>query len=237
MNITPEVAASLWLIFLGGVAGSAHCLGMCGPLLLLSESMRSKKWTVWSQIPLHLGRIITYSIMGLLAGFIGVALKKTGLAVGIQGGASLVGGTLMIFFGLSMLGIIKIGFIDKAGSIFPAFITNRFDYSSFAGALLLGMFWGLLPCGLVWAWLLGAATASGSPLGGVATMAAFGLGTVPALLILGGLAGFIGARFRNAMSKAGSVAVILMGLFLLLRGAASAGWIGKIMLAPGVPLY
>lgn len=238
MQISPEVAGSLWLIFLGGLAGSVHCLGMCGPLIVLAESMRSKNWKVWSQISLHIGRLITYSVMGIIAGFFGAALKKTGVAVGIQGGASIVGGLLMIVFGLSMIGWIKIKLFDTAGSgKLNTFIANKIDYSSFWGGIVLGMYWGLLPCGLVWAYLLGAATAAGDPFGGMLTMATFGAGTVPALLILGGIVGLIGHKLKDRLNSISAIIVILMGVFLILRGMKAAGWIGKVMLAPGVPLY
>lgn len=236
MQVDPETISSLWLVFLGGLAGSVHCLGMCGPLLALAESVRGGKWKAWSQLPLHLGRIVTYSMLGLLAGLVGVALRKGGLASGIQGTASLVGGVLMILFALTMFGWIPLaGILEVSGGVASRFaqkLTSRHPLSG----LVLGLYWGLLPCGLVWAWLA-ASTAAGSPLGGALVMFVFGLGTIPALLIFGGLGGILSSRSRAWLNRLGGAAVLAMGIILILRAAAAAGWIGKIMLAPGVPLY
>jgi len=68
-------------------------------------------------------------------------------------------------------------------------------------------------------------------------MFVFGLGTVPALLVIGGIGGILSTRSRVWLNRLGGITVMLMGIILILRGAAAAGWIGKIMLAPGVPLY
>jgi sulfite exporter TauE/SafE len=236
MKVDPEVVSSLWLVFAGGLIGSVHCLGMCGPLLALAESVREGKWKVWSQLPLHLGRLITYLLMGLLAGLAGVALERGGMAGGLQGVASFVGGIFMILFAFVLFGWLpiakKLTSSDGFAGRFARLMASRRPLSG----LILGLYWGLLPCGLVWAWL-GASTGTGSPLGGALVMFVFGLGTVPALLVIGGIGGLLSTRSRAWLNRLGGITVLLMGVILLLRGAAAAGWIGKVMLAPGVPLY
>ena len=236
MQVDPEVVSSLWLVFVGGLVGSVHCLGMCGPLLALAEAVREGKWKVWSQLPLHLGRLITYSIMGLLAGLAGAALQRGGLAGNIQGVASFVGGAFMIAFAFILFGWIPLGRILEANQGFTARFAHRLASRHPLSGFILGLYWGLLPCGLVWAWL-GASTGTGSPFGGALVMFVFGLGTVPALLVLGGIGVILSSRSRVWLNRLGGITVLIMGVLLILRGASSAGWIGKIMLAPGVPLY
>jgi sulfite exporter TauE/SafE len=237
MEISPETFASLWLVFLGGLAGSAHCLGMCGPLLALAESVRPGKWQVWSQLPLHLGRLITYSILGALAGLLGAAIKAGGMTMGIQGIASIVGGVIMIIFALSLLGWLPLPMIVNVSKGFTRVFSEKLSADKPFGGFTIGLYWGLLPCGLTWAWVLGAGTATAHPLEASLVMFVFGAGTVPALLVIGGLGGILGRTARNWLNRFGAVTVILMGVILILRGAARLGLIGKIMLAPGVPLY
>jgi hypothetical protein len=102
--------------------------------------------------------------------------------------------------------------------------------------LAMGLYWGLLPCGLVWAMLPGAA-AAGTALGGATFMFAFGAGTVPALLLLGGLATFIGARYRALLSRLSAAVVLALGVLLVLRAAAGAGWIAHLKIVSSVPLF
>lgn len=236
-GISPEIAQSLWLVFIGGLAGSAHCIGMCGPLVALVESSRKGKWYVWSQLPMHAGRLTTLAALGLVAGMAGDALKRGGLAVGLQGAAAITGGTLMIVLAMVMSGWLPWRKVVSVSEIvltrFVRVLASRHPLSSFG----IGLYWGLLPCGLIWAWLLGAATATGSALGGALVMVVFGVGTMPALLVIGGLSSILSSNVKAWFNRIGIVTVLLMGVLLLLRGAASAGWIGRFMIAPGIPLF
>lgn len=235
-EVNPEVISSLWLVFIGGLAGSIHCLGMCGPLLAMAEGIRAGRWKAWSQLPLHAGRLITYSILGLLAGIAGSALKTSGLALGIQGVASLVGGLLMTLFAFVLFGIIPIKSLTNSGGFSSTKIANLLVSRHPLSGLLLGLYWGLLPCGLVWAWIMGAA-GTGSPLSGILVMLVFGAGTVPALLVVGGLGGILSARSRTWFNRIGATTVLIMGVILMLRAAKSAGLLPPLKIAPNVPLY
>lgn len=230
------VASSLWLVVVAGLFGSAHCIGMCGPLVALAESMRPGRWTPWSPLLLHAGRLFTYGLLGAVAGLVGWGLDRGGLAVGIQGATAFLGGAVMILFALIMLDWLPLrggrGVGERAIRRIASALASRQSLSGF----VMGLYWGLLPCGLVWAMLPGAA-ASGTALGGATFMLAFGAGTVPALLLLGGLASFVSARYRNLLSRVGATAVLLLGLLLVLRAAAGAGWIGHLKLAPSIPLF
>ena len=232
----PAVANSLWLVLVGGLAGSLHCLGMCGPLVAAVEVARPGPFRAGSHLLMHAGRLVTYALLGLLAGLAGQALERGGAAAGVQGVAALVGGAAMALFALGLLGWIP-GRLGR--EVAPAAVgrlvgamTGRHPLGGFA----IGLYWGLLPCGLVWAFLLRAA-AAGSAIDGALVMLAFGAGTVPALLGAGALFGLSGPRVRAALPRIAAVTVLAMGALLVLRGAAGMGWIDHLHLAEGVALF
>jgi sulfite exporter TauE/SafE len=231
-----ETLSSLWLIFLGGLFSSAHCIGMCGPLVAITEGMNPHGFSFIRQLPLHLGRITTYAFLGVISGTFGFVIKKGGEAAGFLGAASMIGGVLMIVLALGMLGLLPISKGMQAGEGFVKKFADRLISDKPLSRLRLGLYWGFLPCGLVWMWM-GAAGGSGTPWGGALVMFIFGLGTIPALLIIGSLSRMITAKHRTWFNRIGAITVILMGIILILRGAARAGWIGVIKIAPGVPLY
>lgn len=232
----PAAAVSLAAALVMGLAGSAHCLGMCGPLVAAADGLRLARWTPWAPLPMHAGRLVTYGAMGLAAGLIGGTIERGALAVGLQGVAATLGGLALIFFGLVLLGWMPFRWGLDIGERATARLAASIASQRPASGLLMGLYWGFLPCGLVWAALVNAG-ATASPLMGSLVMLLFGLGTVPALLVLGGLAGYIGARYRRWLTRLAAATVVAMGLLLLLRTAASAGWIAHLKLAAGVPLF
>jgi sulfite exporter TauE/SafE len=232
----PTVASSLWLVFVMGLAGSAHCLGMCGPLVAAAESLRPGRWTPWAHLPMHAGRLLTYAVMGGIAGVVGETVNRGALAIGLQGAASMLGGIAMILFGLALAGWLPFRWGLRVGERASGRIASALASHRPLSGLVIGLYWGMLPCGLVWGALLYAG-ATGSPIRGALAMLVFGAGTVPALLVLGSVAGWIGARYRQALLHIGAVSVVAMGILLLLRSAAGAGWIRHLKLLEGMPLY
>lgn len=229
-------ASSLWLVAAGGLLGSAHCIGMCGPIVAVAEGMRTERWTPWGQFPLHAGRLSTYAVLGVIAGLFGSALENAAVALGLRGVASGLAGLAMVLFALVLFNLLPwrpaINASTGAVNRFVRTLTSGKPLGSFA----LGIQWGLLPCGLVWA-MLPAAAGTGSAGWGAVTMIAFGAGTIPALLLAGGLAGFIGPRLRAKLPQVAASSVLVLGVLLILRGAAGAGWISHVALAPGMPLF
>jgi sulfite exporter TauE/SafE len=232
----PETLASLWLVFVGGLVSSAHCIGMCGPLVAIAEGLHPGKFSVWAQLPMHLGRCVTYAFLGVLSGALGFVIKKGGETAGLLGLASIVGGVLMIILAFGMLGWLPMQKSLQAGEGFVRKFADKLISNKPLSRLSLGLYWGFLPCGLVWIWM-GAAGGSGSPVNGAIVMFVFGLGTIPSLLIIGSLSKLVSVKYRAWFNRIGAITVILMGIILILRGAARAGWIGVIKIAPGVPLY
>lgn len=192
--------------FAVGLVGSVHCVGMCGGIAgALALAVPAEKRSGWSRPLLYgWGRVTTYTLAGALAGAFGLAAAA---ALGPAGTSLLraLAATLIVALGLYLggwwTGLVA---LERAGAslwrrIAPAAHGLR-PGSSAAGAFVLGMLWGWLPCGLVYSALALAATV-GDPVGGAALMAGFGLGTVPAVLGAGFAALRVGALLRAAASR------------------------------------
>jgi sulfite exporter TauE/SafE len=224
----------LAVLFTTGLAISVgHCTGMCGPIVT-AFAMSQRKRGVQS-LRLHValaryhgGRLLAYLMIGLLFG----ALAKGGasLSSGAQGIATLVAGSLMLGVGLILSGI----FPGIGGRVVRALsrrvgceIGRLLGARSGAAQIALGFFNGLLPCGPVAAVALAAAAAaaSGRPLLSLLAMVAYGLGTVPALYVLGAGVTWMGPRLRRRLFRAGHLLLVAVAVQLMARGAAAVGWV------------
>ncbi len=228
------------LVFVIGLLGSAHCVGMCGGFVVaLGHAQRGGPSIHVRQSLYFLGKTATYALFGAMAGAAGAAI---GLALsGFQGLLSLGLGLVLIVIGLSLSGALRrLGFAERiagrfAGARVLGEAIGRLVARGTAGATFgLGMLNGLLPCALVYGLLVRAA-AAGSPLGGAAVMAVFGLGTIPALYVTG-LAGtrFLSPTRRLWLNRLGGVLVVALGVLTMARGAAAFGLMdGHDAHAPG----
>ena len=217
------------LVFAIGLLGSAHCVGMCGGFVVaLGHAQRGGPSIHVRQSLYFLGKTATYALFGAAAGAAGAAV---GLALsGFQGLVSLGLGLVLVVVGLSLTGVLRrLGFAERiagrfAGARLLGEAVRRLVARGTAGATFgLGMLNGLLPCALVYGLLVRAA-AAGTPLGGAAVMAVFGLGTIPALYLTG-LAGthfFLPSR-RLWLSRVGGVLVVALGVLTMARGASALG--------------
>lgn len=203
---TLALAAAL---FVAGLAGSVtHCAGMCGPFVLgqvtagLAARPTLSRLASGALLPYHLGRLVTYTGLGSAAGFLaGLAAHGAGLRV-----------ALPVLLGLGAALMLAQAFAQAASflprfrlALPPAFadaVTRRaapfLADPRGARGFVLGLLLGFLPCGLLYG-ALAAAAASGSALGGALGMAAFALGTVPALVGVGLAGAFFGRRFAPAL--------------------------------------
>jgi len=194
---------------LAGLVGSPHCLGMCGGFAVATGGRQRGGAAAWS-----LGRLITYASLGALGGAAGSLLPGPGWTV------NAVAALLLLYFAMR-LG----GWNPKLPSFLPA------EKITSAGARLLGRtglgarfgfgaLTGLLPCGLLYT-ALALPIASGEPLQGAVVMAAFWLGTVPAL-------SFAAAALRRAAAlrpwtrRAVAAGVFGLGLVALVTRAPVA---------------
>ena len=207
-------------IFLGGLLGSAHCVGMCGGFAI-SLGLAGKSWklNLGRQLLYGLGRVFTYTVGGVLAGYAGSRFASLLPSVThAQAILCLVAGALLIVEGLSaagMLGAVKGGEGEccLSGGLFGALLRATRLHSVFLG----GVINGLLPCGLVYAFLA-LAGSSRQPIEGGRIMLIFGLGTLPVLALVGVGAGQVSISLRRKLLTLAAWCVVLTGLLSLYRG-------------------
>ncbi len=185
-------------VFLVGLLGGTHCMAMCGGIvgaLTVGTPAGRPQW------PLHLaynfGRISSYALAGAALGAVGSAGLLLNDALPVQMTLYVLANLMLVALGLYLIGVPQgLTFLERAGQKAWARIqplTRRFlPATSVSRALPLGMLWGFLPCGMVYS-VLTTALLTGSALRGAGLMLAFGLGTLPNLL----LAGFLLRRFRD----------------------------------------
>lgn len=212
----------LYLVFIAGLLGSAHCIGMCGGFVLAINTSRDSSRVLLHQVLYFGGKALTYTLMGAVAGLAGAAIMN---AAGIRSSLSILAGVLMILIGLGLVGVIdRIRGFNRLTS-FPGFkqaMAYFLNQRTPAGTLGLGLLNGLLPCGLVYG-LLAKAAATGTIAGGALTMFVFGMATVPALFVLGMTGHLLRPAWRSRLNLAGGVIVILMGLLTIVRGTPAMG--------------
>lgn len=201
-----------------GTLGSLHCLGMCGPIAFMLPLDRERKSKKLLQLGMyHAGRLVSYSVLGLLFGSIGKGLYL----FGFQQKLSIVMGLLMI-----VLVLVPAAHLKKINLAKPIYQLISKVKSRLGQALkkrtpdtflTIGFLNGFLPCGLVYMALVGA-IAFGTPLGGALYMLLFGLGTIP--LMTGAVV--FGSLFKGQIStrvkKAIPVFVVLIGVLFIVRG-------------------
>lgn len=199
----------LFMVFLGGLLGSYHCIGMCG---LIPSIIQYRGFWI-SNILYNTGRIFTYSFLGFIAGLASMYFHSVEFRY-FQTGLSLVLSIFMVLFGLQVMGNIKekgIPLLDPIFNTISDFL-NVFRSSPF----FLGMFNGFLPCPLVYAFLI-KAVLDKDPIKGMITMLVFGIGTFPAMLFSAKLANLISPYRRKNITKLAGVIIILFGILTVLR--------------------
>jgi sulfite exporter TauE/SafE len=218
-TLAAQVAASAAA---GLLSSFSHCLGMCGPLVasfgLSARPGQGAARAALGQLPYHLGRVTTYgaigAVMGATAAFVNVAGRLAGLADLV----AVVAGLLMLLLGLGAAGVSRaLGRLEARASGRVLGLVRPLLDGGGSRLYPLGLALGVLPCGVSWTVFLGAA-ASGGPVPGLLMALAFGLGTVPGLLLMGALGALVGQRTRGLLYRAGGLLIAVMGALFALRG-------------------
>jgi sulfite exporter TauE/SafE len=199
---------TLWpAILVSSFVGSIHCIAMCGPLIGVAGAR-----TIRLALVHALGRLTTYTVLGILAGAVGRAVDLAGELGAVSRVATLVAGGAVILWGLFQLAIAFGWARDPKvkSNLFKSSLLQIGTKRAATRAWLVGVLTGLLPCGWLWAFVITAA-GTGSPLAGGAVMAVFWLGTVPAMT--GVLA--IGAWIKQRMPVVTAIVLVVLGLATL----------------------
>ena len=224
LSDTAILSNSLFSAFLLGLMGSGHCLGMCGGISAAFGLQDTKGQNFIFSF--NLGRIASYTCLGAFAGFVGSHMTDAAPILGpwLRGFAGLLIITMGLYIAGWWLGLTR---LEQWGShlwkhIQP--LTKRLlPVTTYTRATSLGLLWGFLPCGLVYStlsWAIAMADSVESSL----LMLAFGLGTLPSMLI----SGFAGKQLLARLRQKGIRAIagglmIIFGLFTLLSPLQHAG--------------
>jgi hypothetical protein len=236
MDFAPYLA-----VFLIGLLGGTHCVGMCGGIVsaLSVNTVRLPGQSAWRELPTHvaynLGRISSYTLAGAIMGAIGSLGLLLDNLLPIQITLYVLANLMLVALGLYLTGVTgALGFLERLGQklwrrIQP--LTRRFlPVRSPVQALPLGLLWGFLPCGMVYS-VLTTALLSGSSLRGAGLMLAFGLGTLPNLLLAGVLARRLTEFVRRKSVRVISGLLVLgFGIFGLVNATTLGGrlWQGVV---------
>jgi sulfite exporter TauE/SafE len=187
------------VFFLGGLMGSlSHCLVMCGPVVACQSACGGrcgKRMSGASQWQYHVGRLFTYGALGFFAALVSKQIAATAYWPKLSAAMMVVAGSLFLL---------------------SALIPNRHKLLAITprNGFLRGVLMSFMPCGLIYAALMMAATLA-SPIAGMFAMWLFVLGTIPALLIASGSAALLAGKWKEMMGGIGRFGMAFNGLTLL----------------------
>ncbi len=215
-------------LFLVGLLGGTHCVGMCGGIVSALSLGGPARWSL--HLAYNGGRILSYGVAGAIAGAVGGAGLLLEGALPVRLVLYLLANLMLVALGLYLIGVTRaLAFTERLGQnlwrrlqpLGQRFLPAR----TVAQAFPLGLLWGWLPCGLVYSALATALTA-GSPVRGAGLMLAFGLGTLPNLLLAGLLLGRLNEFTRRpSVRMVSGLLVLAFGLYGLVGVLRLLKWL------------
>jgi hypothetical protein len=221
----------LYLAFLvtGFTVGLGHCISMCGPMVVSLSLNLKERNPLLPHLLYNTGRVITYAVLGGVAGTLGSFTILTSSILSLQKGMLVFAGALVLLMGLAMGSWVSfsriLGEDDSGRGIFSKWFHRLSAPRTTLVYLPLGLLLGFLPCGPVYTVLMASARAgmnAQSPLqgflSGAVLMLAFGIGTFPSLFLVGRLTGVGWIRSRLLIYKISSVLMVLVGIYFIIQG-------------------
>ncbi|MDD5391059.1 MAG: sulfite exporter TauE/SafE family protein [Gallionellaceae bacterium] len=216
----PEI--SFLAVFLTGLLGGAHCVGMCGGIVAAISLQPGGKQPFTFHLAYSAGRIASYSAAGALAGLIGSAAFLSDTLYPAQQGLYFLAQVVLILLGLYLAGLNQsVLVLERVGGVVwrrvQPLLARVMPIRSLPQALAAGALWGWLPCGLVYSVLV-SALASGGAGQGATLLLLFGLGTLPNLLLMGWAADSLREWVRRVwVKRVAGLGVASMGIWGLVQ--------------------
>ncbi|MEW4456019.1 sulfite exporter TauE/SafE family protein [Bremerella sp. JC817] len=217
-----EVISIALVILTASLVGSGHCVGMCGPFAILASRGESQgKWmSLVSLGGYHLGRLLTYVVLGTVAGAAGSLVDLGGDFLGWQRLAAWITGFVMIGYGfiallrLSKVGSVHFGLPTYLGNLVQRLYRVSGRFQGMSRSVAIGGVTALLPCGWLYAFLL-IALGTSQPLHGAGVMVVFWMGTVPLLSLFEIGVHWLTDHWKRWIPTATAVLLIVSGFFTI----------------------
>jgi len=245
-------AVTYFLAFLFGLLGSTHCIGMCGPMVVLYSTRRTSEGPqrnkgALSPISLHrqhflfnLGRAFLYTYWGFVFGLLGYLFH---LRTELEGYFGVLGGLFIVLMGVNLMGFspqlpFLEGILSKPARIFEVLWRQYRRLADSSGVFLLGCAHGFLPCPLLYT-LFAFSASTGDPFRGALIMFIFSLGTIPAMWGLGALSRWLDTKKRGQVLRFMGGLTALWGTVLLAHGLEALGLLPKGVHSwvPEIPVF
>jgi sulfite exporter TauE/SafE len=203
--------------FIIGLTSNLHCIGMCGPIAMAIPVDRSSNAKMlFGALQYNFGRVLVYAILGAIVGSIGLTFNTFGILQWM----SIVAGVLLIVYAwrkyLSSIIVAKVPGVNITSTL-NKLLGKVIRSNSPAKLLFLGALNGLLPCGMVF-FALSNAILTGEIMSSALAMAAFGVGTLPAMIAVTFASNKVSASMRSKFNKAVPYMLTIVGLLIVLRG-------------------
>jgi len=221
------------LVFMSGLLGSGHCLGMCGPFALaIGAAGRDWRQNLARQVGYTAGRVFTYAFLGMAAAFGSATLgQRAADWVRVPALLAIAAGVFLVYQGLVTAGVMRslTSMATRSGPCLAAGFFRAFLNAPQPGQVFIaGLLTGFLPCGLVYA-LLALAASTGNVWHGAMTMTLFGLGTAPMMILFGSGSSLLSWNWRHRVLRMAAWCVVVAGVISIARG------IGGLQSVPACP--
>jgi len=216
--------ALLSSLFIAALLGSPHCAGMCGGFVAFYSGQEGGR-RLLAHAAYNGGRLLSYSLLGVVAGVLGAGVERMGAAAGTSRAAAIVAGLLMVLWGAATIAVQfgarlpKVPGVPGGGAaglrrVIAAALRAVHAQPPAARALVIGLLSTLLPCGFLYVFVA-AAGATASPMWGGLVMAAFWAGTVPIMVGVGLAAQSLLGPLARRLPVVTAAALVVLGLLTM----------------------
>ncbi len=209
-------------VFVASLLGSPHCAGMCTPFVCFYAGADARA-SAWGHLAYNGGRLVSYLVLGAVAGAVGAGIQQVGAGVGVSRAAASVAGILMITWGVVQLLAVRGVKVPTPAPLagaqqwMAARLRDVRDLAPTARALTVGLLTTLLPCGWLYAFVITAA-GTGSVPDAMLVMAVFWAGTLPMMLAIGVGLRRLAGPLRDRLPIFSALVLVAIGLYSLTGG-------------------